>query len=52
MELNRWLALVVGFFQCLLGFSGGISVVGFSCGVESMASFGGGFFLVFAGSIW
>ena len=29
MELNQWPALVVGFFGCLPGFSGGISVVAF-----------------------
>ena len=52
MELNQWPALVVGFFGCLPGFSGGISVVGFVCGVESVAGFGGGFFSVFARSIW
>ena len=49
MELNRWPALVVGFFRCFLGFSGGVFVVGFGCGVVSMAGFGGGFFWVFAG---
>ena len=49
MELNQWPALVVGFFGCLPGFSGGISVVSFGCGVESMAGFGGGFFSVFSG---
>ena len=49
VELNRWPALVVGFFRCLLDFSGGVSVVGFSCGVESVAGFSGGFFSVFAG---
>ena len=49
MELNQWPALVVGFFRWLLGFSDGVSVVGFGCGVESVAGFGGGFFLVFAG---
>ena len=26
VELNRWPALVVGFFQCLLGFSGGVEL--------------------------
>ena len=52
MELNRWPALVVGFFRFLLGFSGGVSVVGFGCGVELVVGFGGGFFLVFVGSIW
>ena len=36
----------------MLGFSAGVSVVGFGCGVESVAGFGGGFFLVFARSIW
>ena len=49
MELNRWPALVVGFFRCLLGFSGGVSVVGFNCGVESVAGFdpfGGGISVV------
>ena len=49
MELYRWPALVVGFFGCLLGFSGGILVVGFGCGVESVAGFGGGFFWCFLG---
>ena len=43
---------MVGFFGCLLGFSGGVSVVGFGCGVELVVGFGGGFFLVFVGSIW
>ena len=43
VELNRWPALVVGFFRCLLGFG---------CGVESVADFGGWFFSVFVGSIW
>ena len=27
-------------------------MVGFGCGVESMAGFGGGFFSMLAGSIW
>ena len=49
MELNWWPALVVGFFRCFLDFSGGVSVVGFSCGVDSVAGFVGGFFWVVAG---
>ena len=49
VELNWWPTLVVGFFRCFLGFSGGVLVVGFGCGVESVAGFGGGFFWVLAG---
>ena len=57
VELNRWPALVVDFFRCLLDpFGGGVSVVGFGCGVESVAGFVVGFFGClldpFGGGFW